>query len=276
MKIPVIQIPTYFVSPFRMSFVLDRAETEGLNGIPLARWYAVYGDQCRSVLENSGVPKEGIRVVGLHRLDGMLQQVKKGGFNRTEIRGKYGIPKGSGVVLIATQTYEESPKLIEETWLALQLGNHATTPILWIKPHPNYPMNDILARVKEKHKSGKELRHVLFDKTANLHELMCAADIVVTTFSTSGLEAMALGAPTVWANFAGLSSLLNPDLFTQFGLHCNDRTSFRDRLMLLLQQPENRAKVGDQCLKDVPKLLGPLDGLASRRTADLIAMAANA
>lgn len=164
----------------------------------------VMGEAMRAMLVAAGCATESIRVTGIARYDGWEAQRARLRARATEMRHALGVPDGSRLVLLTTQPPSQIDGSTradrDRVARAVAAAAAALSPpvFLLIKPHHEelaHPYREVLATAGA---AG-----TVADCAASLLDLLAAADLLVTCFSTSAFEAMALDVPVLTVNFSG-------------------------------------------------------------------------
>ncbi len=165
-----------------------------------------HGRHGQAALEEHGVPKDRIFVVGSAKHEGVLAFKKQSSFE-IQLRERFGIKRtGKIVVLLSTytDTYLTSPGLyeqlsiFEQTYNAIVRGiSNRTSLTLIIKPHPLERIDKVKALAKI-----HERIHIVGSRENTL-ELIACADAVIGFGSTAMLDAILLDKLTICPQFKG-------------------------------------------------------------------------
>lgn len=151
---------------------------------------AVHGKDEQQFYANRGVNPKDVHVTGHPRMD-VFRTAYPG--DRKTLHARYRIPEGNKVVLAATNQIRDMA--VWSTYLSLLAGYPKVT--ILIKPHRNEVVKGKLAdyvKLAQKYPNIK----VLADKSDVLKNILPHVDAAVTELSTSGLEAMVCGVPTLF------------------------------------------------------------------------------
>jgi CDP-glycerol glycerophosphotransferase (TagB/SpsB family) len=102
-----------------------------------------------------------------------------------------------------------------------------------------------------------------------VEDLLLGSDVLVTQSSTVGVEAALLGVPVMTVHFSGGESIV-PYARLGISLEARSAEEIAEILKRLLDGPSRRA-YAERSHAALEYLMGPLDGKASRRVAQLIA-----
>ncbi|HDR06478.1 MAG TPA: hypothetical protein ENN88_02480, partial [Candidatus Coatesbacteria bacterium] len=153
---------------------------------------AVSGEYTAEIYARGGAPKERLVVTGQPSLD-RLVEYRRGA---ARLPGKAAGADDSLLLVVITQPPDVA--LTEETRRDMLAGAFlaaAQIPRLRVvvKPHPRESLSDLKLTVAL---AGGAPEAVL-SKRAELYSLLAACDVVLTAFSTVGVEALYLGRPVI-------------------------------------------------------------------------------
>lgn len=160
-----------------------------------ADYLAVSGEAIKEVYVQSGVNPEKITITGDPRFDKLFKRDRQK--DRAIIFSKFGIDPARKLVVLTTENIEEEEtrKILNAVYLAVKDNNDL---YLIVKPHPVEPSllhHNLLETMG--------LDNACVVEKADIYELLNAADCVITSFSTTGLEAMMLDRPVISINLTG-------------------------------------------------------------------------
>ena len=161
----------------------------GMDVMPSPDLFLCQGGLGEEVLLESGFPRERCFLTGSPRYDQLGTNPDSA---REDPTGKTSldIPEGKRVVLVPTSY---SPKDTEHlVGLVAEACSGNDDWFVVFKPHPVHPMEDFLATVAQ---YTDFANHVVLD--VPIQRLIAHSDVVVTTYSTTADEAIALGCPVV-------------------------------------------------------------------------------
>ena len=173
--------------------VLPRSSDNAyIHTMPVPDKYLFQGSAGMNIIRGSGYPTDKCVLTGSPRYDDLGNRVQRGladgsisadGFLPT-------VHGGRRIVLISpSSSVSDAQELIEVTVNAC-LGKSDLS--LLVKLHPDCPIDDQVHPIAQKH-NFEDIK-VAGD---NVHDLIEGADLVVTNYSTTGDEAIALGRPVV-------------------------------------------------------------------------------
>ena len=227
---------------------------------------ACLGNLDRDLLEKkASIPSRRLHVTGFSRFDALLGQE----FNRKELLHKYELSPSEKHILVVTQPHQNpwdlSPEeakgfLVSVLKAGVELGKEGQKVCLIIKTHPREDPGFHKGLVEE---TGSSAR-VFSDAQASLQEICFLSDVMVTSFSTAGLEALLMNKPLVTVNFGGDKE---PIPFHEKGGSLG--VISEEELLPALQQAL-RGKTGKDVEGFLQQALGEQDRGASERIAKLI------
>ena len=238
---------------------------DGVAGENASWWWlsadrmAAASEQLVEMLVRHGVPPERCRVTGQPRYDVLARSAPD---DRRAARAALGLDPSTFAVLFAAQS-AHGPDYVWGVVSALLAvpGIH-----VMLRPHPSDP-SDLWERLRRAHGSERVTLH----RTGDSLTLVRACDVLVTQHSTVVLEAALLGKPVITTEFGGLrgpAPVITAEIATQVrGLEGLTREVQRLATAVHAPRPEpSQSRQG--ALK---ALVGPVDGHAGERVADLVA-----
>lgn len=167
--------------------------------MPIPDMYFFQGNLGRSIIRESGYPEDRCLVTGSPRYDALAQihktlESQPGIISRKSDKNLKSKPKQ--ILVIPSLSLPDALELIETTLLAWKQGRSEydnSIPIqITIKPHPATLLSAELKSLKEKYKCA-----CITESSEDLYKLILKADIVITSYSTAGDEAIALQTPVI-------------------------------------------------------------------------------
>lgn len=203
-------------------------------------------------------------VTGSHKLD-FLVRANNEVYEKDRIVAKYGIKKGKKIILWTTQSHGLS-KIENQKNLTAVCKSIRKMPdvCLVIKQHPDE--NEKHRKLISEYLFYHNIDAVLPSNNADPYELLFACDVLITKYSTTAIEAIAMNKPVVIINLSGQPNLIDVvDKRVAMGVYREDDlqpvlTSILKDNMLLKR---NREKYIENCLHRI-------DGKASERIAQSI------
>lgn len=216
-----------------------------------ADYIAVWGEKFKKMLVEKKVPANKILVTGSPRLDTIHNKE----FDTNAMRKKIGPAKGEKVVVFAPELSADVSELKKAINAVKELGNTK----LVLKLHP-------IADAKlYQHLAGK---NTVLMQNENIYEVLNASDAVIIKNSTTGLEAMLLGKPTIV--FA--KSILSTELFasTKAVLRARNQNELKEALKKVLNNGKARENLLRETAKFVEETSFKQDGKATQRVVKKI------
>ena len=249
-------------------FVIKDLFTKLAYGSPYGRGgctrIAVFGDYFRELFIRHGVPAERIVVTGQPMMDTILTCNE----DKAMVRRKLGLPLDKTIVLLlttATVEYNLWRPGQRRYFIAQVLKAFAGLPEhqLAIKLHPREKVEDYQKLVQ---KLGFE---VPIYRDVNLYEILNAADAAITTYSTTGLDALILKKPLIVFD---LFSKVEPVPYVGSGaaLGVYKPQDLRAAVMTVFNDDETKKRLKSASSDFVYHYAYKLDGKAAERVAELI------
>ncbi|MFN8522546.1 MAG: CDP-glycerol glycerophosphotransferase family protein [Chloroflexota bacterium] len=233
-----------------------------------ARTFAVMGQAFADQYERQGVHSKRIVVTGHPSHDATFERARAtSDADRHAIRQRYGIAADRRLVLYATQpvlwrrvmTAEQLRSSIRS--IASAVAAAPDSPHLVIKLHPREDPADYAFCA-----ALNPPMQVI--PTADMWDLIAAADVFISSSSSTVLLAMMLDKPIITVNFDEVPHF---DVFEGIGatLHVRTAGQFAAALKLVLDDPSTQRMLAEQ-RKDVIDRYTRFDGQATERVAALL------
>jgi UDP-N-acetylglucosamine 2-epimerase len=220
---------------------------------------AAAGAQLVEMLVRHGVPPERCRVTGQPRYDVLT---RSGPDDQRTARAALGLDPSTFAVLFAAQSMHGPDYAwgVVSALLAVP-GIHVI-----LRPHPSDP-SDLWERLRREHGSERVTLH----RTGDSLTLVRACDALVTQHSTIVLEAALLGKPVVTAEFGGLHgpTRVIPGVVATQVRGLEELT--REVQRLATEVHTARPKPSQSRQAALEAMVGPVDGRAGERVAELVA-----
>ncbi len=228
---------------------------------------AIFGDAEREILLSEGIAPERVVVTGNPKFDKVFYS--KGNNCKQSVCEKWKIPTNKEIILLLTQymveggiwTSEQRRKFV----LAIaEAADGLPNTRLIIKLHPPVETE------KDYHEIVKDLpRPPIICKYEPIHELLNASSLVITTESTTGLEAMATGRPVIIADL--YNDFGAPSFYRQSSaIHVEREEDFSPAIYRALYDPQTREEMRSSMESFVYEKAYLQDGQAYKRIVDLI------
>ena len=167
--------------------------------MPIPDMYFFQGNLGCSVIRESGYPEDRCLVTGSPRYD-TLAQIHKTMESQPEIISRKSDKnlqsKPKQILVVPSLSLPDALELIETTLLAWKQGrseyDHSIPIQITIKPHPATILSNELKSLREKYECT-----CISESSEDLYELLLKADVVITSYSTVGDEAIALETPVI-------------------------------------------------------------------------------
>jgi hypothetical protein len=215
-------------------------------------------------LRAHGTDASRIHVVGQPRYDKLVATARSGSSSerRTAARERLGIPQDKYCVLFAAQTDQDPSYATQVAEAVLAVPDVH----LVVRPHPSSRLEPFTQRFAN-HPSNR----VTLQITGDSFDVLNAADAVVLQHSTVAVEAAILGRAVVTANFSGLPDVVP---YAELGLALRTTSSAevtQTIARLAGMSDAERTALLDDARRALERLVGPQDGQAGRRAAEVIA-----
>jgi hypothetical protein len=235
----------------------EAADAEAIRGAGYDRM-AVYGPHAAAVLRAAGISDERIVQVGAPRFDAIARSYPASPAPVTPPRVVFAAQYVAGALTADALRISFAGALAAAARLA--------PSELVVRPHPAEPPGTIAGMVAEL--SPQEGVTVRIDASRSLHELLDGAWLMVTAWSNSVLEAAVMGVPSLAVVPADVADPVN---FAAEGLalHAASAEEAADVAEHLRDVGERTLAV-ERARAALAAHIGPPDGLASSRVADLM------
>jgi len=224
--------------------------------MPLPDRYIFQGDGGHQLVTKSGYPSVRGVVLGSPRYDNLRESPEGSVKNVT---GSSSLQ----VLVVPSLSRSDTGDLIRAVAAACLDPSSTGTYEILVKPHPACPVDEFLDHVRSRHKN-LDIKIV----TDDLHQLIEQSDLVVTSYSTAGDEAIAMGRPVI--AYTGLRPSMSTYLDVLAAPLVHSAEELREAMTRMLTDQEYR----DQFLQfrsDLTKwTFHLLDGGSTGRIADYI------
>lgn len=178
---------------YRPEEIVSRADQEGryIESMPIPDRYFFQGRAGRDFLTTSGYPSENCFLVGSPRYDALSKMIQElnGGKCRQRSPGSYSETAVKRILVLPALSLADAKDLIGACVRA-SVDKRAWR--LVVKGHPDCPVELLVKKAMDRYGSKK-----VEVSRSSLYELILDSDVVVTSYSTAGDEAIALGRPVV-------------------------------------------------------------------------------
>jgi hypothetical protein len=215
------------------------------------------GQMLARMLTQHGIPNSRIVVAGQPRFDRL--HALRNSDTRRSARRALKLDDDIFTVLFAAgdgQAVEYRRAVVAATMAVADVH-------LLLRPHPADPVG-IHTRLLQSYPSGR----ISLCAEQHIVELLCAADVLVTQYSTVALEAVLLGKTVLTTGFPGIHLAVD---YAQFGIatRIGSPEELTQTLQRLAKEPRNdrRADERDGVFAILEDFVGPIDGHAGHRVA---------
>lgn len=228
------------------------------------------GEQGKEVLKKLGYDEKKFIMVGSSRYDHCIHL--KSSESKNRLHDKYGIKLTKTLIVIAMSRWHE----FDEKWLSefIIFCNRNNYEII-IKIHPTYKLRSISESKKRINYIEEKCRNLKFliSYDFNVTLFLSAADIVITDWSSVGLEAILLDKPLIQANF-GKKKIDKYVRYYDYGasLYFENYDLFEKSISSIIKEKKylEELKIGRQ--KIIKKYIFRNDGKASERIFEKLIM----
>ncbi len=234
------------ITPNKLWYVYDKAELAG--GLPLPDYFLFTGELGRELVLKSGYPAERALLTGSPRFDS-LAALKPEPIATI-------LPAGRPVVLVTTAyAAADAQRVID---LAVAAARQRPDWFFVFKGHPHCPVDGFLR--------GRGIGNYAVSKD-NVHQLILRAAALVTSYSMTADEAIALGCPVI--------SVQNDELIDmstffaiEAALRVRDERELSDALDAVVHEPARLAPYKDKWPELVRATFFRIDGRAQQRVLE--------
>jgi len=228
---------------------------------------AVWGEADRRRLILAGVPSERITVTGNPHFDRLTQRISPETVRA--LLASLGLQADRPIILVTTQhdSLEASRRQLSAV---IQAATAFPEHQIVVKLHP-------AERFEPYRRMLRELRapHVHLTRDVDLFALLEASAVLITRFSTTGLEAMLKKKPVITLNFSGQPDKL-PYAESGAALGVHHPAQLLPALQAALENPAAVAEMQRHQERFVKEYAFRIDGQAAQRIANLMCEVARA
>lgn len=269
MKVPVIAIQHGILGKFYLWYIREKEEIStdigDVNKIPIPDKTLVFGPYDKKVFtEISAYPENSVVVTGRCSYDILAKADEI--FDKEKTYEKLNLDKNKKLIVWTTNSHiytkEANEKLFEGVYKAFKELSDDVELVL--KLHPNEFDTTIHKDISKK----VGVAPVII-KDIDIYEILYSCDLMLTEFSTTGIEASILGKPIITLHFAG-----HPDLarYVKEGvaLGVYKEEDLIINIKKVLYDKETQEKLKNAREKFIYKHAYLQDGKATERVCDLI------
>lgn len=217
----------------------------------------------REAFINLGWPPDSVFVAGQPRLDSIFHQ----DFDKDKLLATLGIPENKNIALLTTQllqefwTWQDRKEFIAA--IATAMDSFPDEELV-IKLHPEESVEDYRRLLRE---IGRE--NVIVCKDISIYDLLNACSFMMTTHSTTALEAMMFDKPVLCVDFTGKAPI---EFYTDDGAALGVKK--KDELVPMIDRVLHDRNTRQELKKArevfLSKHIHKPDGKTSKRIAELI------
>lgn len=176
---------------YRTEELIPSEATSGpfIDTMPIPDLYIFQGQNGMRILTESGYPADRCILTGSPRYDGLADLVQRPHITPDSRGADHSGSDKTKVLVLPSLSPHDAQELIDTSAQACD-GN--TEYSILVKPHPDLPVDSYVQGAKGRH--GSVDMQVV---QGNLHALIQGADVIITSYSTAGDEAIALGRPVI-------------------------------------------------------------------------------
>lgn len=250
---------------FDQAVIARALSGEDEDGPPLPDLLLANGTAARDAFLAAGFPSDRVELVGALRYND-LRSDTPAPTQRATIRKLYGLPANEKLVLVLTTSDAPAARALLGALKRICEGGELGARLIF-RCHYHAP----LEREVDAWFGARPESLGLAPAEAPLHELVTAADVVLTGYSTVSLEATILGVPTIIfrdPGSANLDPLVDYEALASFAT-TSDR--LEEVLHDMLVNPPDLTQRGPDLARLEREVFYRLDGQAPRRTLDALA-----
>lgn len=219
--------------------------------------YALDGPLAAEILREGGVDQYDIRIIGPAR------------FDRVWARARVGVHEGERTKVLVAPGLHDTQFMLTFVFKALLQDPQLH---LIVKKHPKVPLSSVEALVQSLRSvaegSGATVEIV---REGNIYSWMDKADLFLSTYSSTGVEAVAFGIPVIL-----LTSKRTPDMSLFYNVNspvlvAYDVEGLNAHVNKLVEDSQSRVSYTHALQEVVSKSFDVLDSQASKRLAELCA-----
>lgn len=265
-KIPVINMQPGIINKYYPDYVHNKSEISKNNDLefpfyPLPTKICVFGDYYKEFLIKYGChPKDVPVVTGIPRYDSLIKSV-----NKKDIINDLKINSEEKVIVLATQPFTLIKEREDFLRLVYRVIKNIDNSRLIVKIHPSEGNFELHNKIAE----GVGIKNVIFLKDYNLLNLLSVCDLLITAYSTVGLEAMVLDKPVITINLSGMPDKVD---YAEEGaaIGVKNEAELVKAIKLLLYDQKTKDILAKNRKKYVYEHCYKIDGKSSERVARAI------
>ena len=238
-----------------------------IDSMPAPDKYILHSESNEKIFLSSGFDEDQLLIAGAPRFQ-MIASHKKDRFNNHEKLKSERLSQNTSlkhlVVLGTSILKDDSDDLIELFFNAIRTMKDI---LVVVKPHP-FNVGNVSNKVKEVTKRLKFDNYEI--DTEDIQVLLTAADLIVTSYSGTGGEAVAIGCPSVNVHMGNRVSITPFDDFPEASFQANTITELHNVILEVLTDPMKSQEILTKREEFVNYCFGPLDGKSNERIYNFI------
>ncbi len=238
-----------------------------IDSMPVPDKYILHSESNEKIFLSSGFDKDQLLIAGAPRFQ-MIASHQKDRLNNHEKLKRERMSQNTSlkylVVLGTSILKDDSDDLIELFFNAIR-----TMKDIWVvvKPHP-FNVRNVANKVKEITKRLKFDNYEI--DTGDIQVLLTAADLIVTSYSGTGGEAVAIGCPSINVHIGNRVSITPFDDFPEASFQANTISELHKVILVVLTDPMKSKEILTKREEFVNYCFGPLDGKSNERIYNFI------
>jgi len=274
-NIPTLALEHGVIIPSHKGYIYTKGEISPIGDIQspynqIPDKTAVYGEYYKELLTKiSAYPENSIVVTGQPSYDALKSLDKI--YSKKNFMEEYNIPNNYKLIIWFTQSHglsqEENIKNLNAVFNTMKYIKNTT---LIIKQHPGE--GKMYSKQIQEYLNKYKINARLVPKNSDTNELLFNSDVVISKYSTTGIEAIALNKPLIVLNLSGKPDLVDYvsegvalGVYQIDDLQSTIETLLKDDSML----DKNRKKY-------VEKYLFKIDGKSTERVVNIVNSMVNA
>ncbi|MDO8603553.1 MAG: CDP-glycerol glycerophosphotransferase family protein [Candidatus Omnitrophota bacterium] len=242
------------VTPMKLWYIYHPAELlqgdDYINSMPIPDYFVFQGRMGRDLLVKSGYPEERCFLTGSPRFDSLSVAKKE------EIKLK--LPLDKKIILVAT-TYSEEDT-IEIVRIVSAAAKARNDSFFIFKAHSNCPLEPILLEY------GFQNYSIV---NGDVHQLILSSDVLVTSYSTTADEAIALNCPSICID-TGVAVNMSTFFEIEAGPVVYNADELNSAIDMIFYHPEAFRRFKEKWPDLIEATFYKLDGKAHQRVLDMM------
>jgi len=269
--VPTLAVQHGDIDPYRSGYMCMRDQmsadvSERSRSFPIPNMTAVFGPYYRDLLTRlCGYPENAVVVTGQPRCDRLFSAKKI--YSRESFLERHGIVSSNKVILWTTQCHvlgvEENSRNLKAVISAIREMKDTT---LIIKEHPGE--RGRYRTMIERYLHEQNVDAILLSGNADTYELLFTCNLLVTKYSTTAMEAVAMGRPVIILDLNSKVASAAIDYVEEgVALGVHEENALRPAIERLVS---GDTELSSSRKRFVKKYLYRIDGKASERLIGLV------